>query len=269
MPEELELIPAVDLKGGKCVRLQEGIASRSTEYSSDPVSMALHWETQGAKRLHLVDLDGAFSGRTAHLEIAKAIFCALKIPVQFGGGLRTLEQIETILDLGAERAIIGTVAAENPKVVEEAVRRHPAAIVVGIDARKGKVALRGWVDQTALTAVELALRMKDLGVERVVYTDVARDGMLSGVNYRETENLCHETGIRVIASGGVSRIEDIRALWELRACGIEGVILGRALYDCSPGRWRSGNLEAQEPALQRMKTHDLLLRGEGNRHRPS
>ncbi len=227
----LELIPAVDLKGGKCVRLQEGVASRSTEYSSDPVSMALHWEAQGATRLHLVDLDGAFSGQAAHLEIAKSIFRALKIPVQFGGGLRTLEQIETILDLGARRAILGTVAVENPQIVEEAARRHPGAIVVGIDARQGKVALRGWVDQTSLAAAEVALRMKDLGVERVIYTDVARDGMLQGVNYLETERLGRETGMKIIASGGVTSIEDIRALWERRACGIEGVILGRALYD--------------------------------------
>jgi phosphoribosylformimino-5-aminoimidazole carboxamide ribotide isomerase len=226
-----ELIPAVDLKGGKCVRLQEGMASRSTEYSSDPVAMALHWESLGATRLHLVDLDGAFSGEAAHLEIAKYIFRALKIPVQFGGGLRTLDQIETILNLGARRAILGTVAVDNPKVVEEAVRRHPEAIVVGIDARNGNVALRGWVDQTALTAAELALRMKKLGVARVIYTDVARDGMLKGVNYQETENLCRETGIRVIASGGVSSIEDVREIWDRRACGIEGVILGRALYE--------------------------------------
>lgn len=227
----LELIPAVDLKGGKCVRLQEGIASRSTEYSSDPVSMALHWEAQGAARLHLVDLDGAFSGQAAHLEIAKSIFRALKIPVQFGGGLRTLEQIETILDLGAKRAILGTVAVENPQIVEEAVRRHPGAIVVGIDARKGKVALRGWVDQTSLTAAAVALRMRDLGVDRIIYTDVARDGMLQGVNYLETERLGRETGMKIIASGGVTSVEDIRALWDRRACGIEGVILGRALYD--------------------------------------
>jgi phosphoribosylformimino-5-aminoimidazole carboxamide ribotide isomerase len=228
---DFELIPAVDLKGGKCVRLQEGIASRSTEYSNDPVAMALHWEESGATRLHLVDLDGAFSGQAAHLEIAKSIFRALRIPVQFGGGLRTLEQIETILDLGAKRAILGTVAVDNPQVVEEAVRRYSDAIVVGIDARMGKVALRGWVDQTALTAVELAMRMKKLGVQRVIYTDVARDGMLKGANYRETETLCRETGIRVIASGGVSSIEDVREIWDRRAYGIEGVILGRALYD--------------------------------------
>jgi phosphoribosylformimino-5-aminoimidazole carboxamide ribotide isomerase len=226
-----ELIPAVDLKGGKCVRLQEGIASRSTEYSNDPVAMALHWQEQGATRLHLVDLDGAFSGQAAHLEIARSIFRALKIPVQFGGGLRTLEQIETILDLGAARAILGTVAVDNPSVVEEAVRRHPGSIVVGIDARKGKVTLRGWLDQTVLTAAEVALRMKSLGIDRVIYTDVARDGMLQGVNVQETENLCRETGIKVIASGGVSSVEDIQALWDRRDSGIEGVILGKALYD--------------------------------------
>lgn len=193
--------------------------------------MALHWEEQGATRLHLVDLDGAFSGQPAHLEIAASIFRTLKIPVQFGGGLRTLEQIKGILDLGAERAILGTAAVDDPELVEEAVRRHAAAIVVGIDARQGKVALRGWVDQTATTAVELARRMKNFGVERVIYTDVARDGMLRGVNFEETENLCRETGIRVIASGGVAKINDVRTLWERRGYGIEGVILGRALYD--------------------------------------
>jgi len=226
-----EVIPAVDLKGGKCVRLQEGVASRSTEYSDDPVAMALHWEELGATRLHLVDLDGAFSGQAAHLEIARSIFHSLRIPVQFGGGLRTLEQIERIFDLGAERAILGTVAVDHPEIVEEAVRRHSSGIVVGIDARKGQVALRGWVDQTAVGAAELARRMKDLGVQRVIYTDVARDGMLSGVNWEETENLCRESGVKVIASGGVSSIDDVRAVWERRACGIEGVILGRALYD--------------------------------------
>jgi phosphoribosylformimino-5-aminoimidazole carboxamide ribotide isomerase len=226
-----ELIPAVDLKGGKCVRLQEGIASKATEYSSDPVAMALYWESQGATRLHLVDLDGAFSGKAAHLDIAKAIFNSLKIPVQFGGGLRTLEQVETILNLGAKRAILGTVAVDDPGIVEKAVRRYNSAIVVGIDARGGKVALRGWVDQTVLTGVELARRMKDIGVERVIFTDVSRDGMLRGVNVEETENLCLEADIRVIASGGVSTVADVRRIWEKRGCGIEGVILGRALYD--------------------------------------
>jgi len=231
MPGEFELIPAVDLKGGKCVRLQEGEASRSTEYGDDPVAMALHWQEQGASRLHLVDLDGAFSGNTVHREIVKAIVASLRIPVQFGGGLRTLDQIEAVLDLGADRAILGTVAVDDPAVVEEAVRRHPRAIVAGIDARNGKVSLRGWVAQTALAAAELALRMKNLSVPRVIYTDVARDGMLRGVNVEETESLARQTGMRVIASGGVSGMDDIRMLWERRGCGIEGVILGRALYE--------------------------------------
>jgi phosphoribosylformimino-5-aminoimidazole carboxamide ribotide isomerase len=229
---EFELIPAVDLKGGKCVRLQEGIASRSTEYGDDPVAMALHWENLGARRLHLVDLDGAFSGAAAHLEIARSIFQTLKIPVEFGGGLRTIDQIEKILELGAERAILGTVAVDHPEVVAEAVKRFSStSIVVGIDARKGKVALRGWVDVTTVAAAELARQMKDLGVERVIYTDVARDGMLSGVNYQETEALCRDAGIRVIASGGVTSVDDVRTLWGSRRSGIEGVILGRALYD--------------------------------------
>jgi phosphoribosylformimino-5-aminoimidazole carboxamide ribotide isomerase len=238
----LELIPAVDLKGGKCVRLQEGVASRSTEYSSDPVAMALRWESLGATRLHLVDLDGAFSGQAAHHEIAKSIFNSLKIPVEFGGGLRTLDQIETIFDLGADRAILGTVAVDDPKIVEEAVKRHPGSIIVGIDARNGNVALRGWVDQTTMTAVDLALRMKDLGIERIIYTDVARDGMLKGVNYQETENICRKTEMKIIASGGVTSVEDIQELWNRRCWGIEGVILGRALYD---GKIDFGDLRTQ------------------------
>ena len=219
------------MKGGKCVRLQEGVADTVTEYGDDPVAMALHWESLGAARLHLVDLDGAFSGQAAHLEIAKNIFRSLKIPVEFGGGLRTLDQIETMFDIGVDRVILGTVAVDNPSLVEEAVRRHPGAVVVGIDARNGNVALRGWVDVTSVTAVDLALRMKTLGIERIIYTDVARDGMLTGVNFKETENICVQAGMKVIASGGVASEDDVRKLWEIHSCGIEGVILGRALYD--------------------------------------
>lgn len=226
-----ELIPAVDMKGGKCVRLQEGVASRSTEYGSDPAEMARHWESLGASRLHLVDLDGAFTGQAAHLQIARDIFQSLKIPVEFGGGLRSLEQIETMFDLGSDRVILGTVAIDNPHLVEEAVKRHPGSVIVGIDARKGMVALRGWVDVTSVSAATLALKMKELGVERIIYTDVARDGMLTGVNFEETENLCRQTGMKIIGSGGVAAIDDVRRLWEIRDCGIEGVILGRALYD--------------------------------------
>ncbi len=226
-----ELIPAIDLKGGKCVRLQEGDAARSTEYGDDPVAMALHWQDSGATRLHLVDLDGAFSGASAHLSVARSIFRALKIPVEFGGGVRTPEHVEQLLEMGAERVILGTVAVEHPDVVEECVRRHSSAIVVGIDARRGMVSLRGWVDQTSVTAVDLGMRMKRLGVQRIIYTDVSRDGMLSGVNVDETETLARSVELPVIASGGVSGIDDVRQLWERRTSGIEGVILGRALYE--------------------------------------
>lgn len=228
---EFEVIPAIDLKGGKCVRLQEGDATRSTEYGDDPLAMALHWQEMGATRLHLIDLDGAFSGETSHSEVARAIFRGLKIPVQFGGGLRRLDQIERILDLGASRAILGTVAVEHPEIVEEAVQRWSGAIVVSIDARGGRVALRGWIDQASVSAAELARRMRYLGVERVVYTDVSRDGMLAGANVEETERISRAAGVRVIASGGVSGVEDVRRLWERRSVGIEGVILGRALYE--------------------------------------
>ncbi len=225
------MIPAIDLKGGKCVRLQEGVAERVTEYSDDPVTMALAWEEQGATRLHLVDLDGAFSGTSVHLEVARAIFRSLKVPVQFGGGIRSLEHVDRILNLGADRVVLGTVAVEHPEIVEEAARKYGASIVIGIDARNGKVASRGWIEQTSLSALDLAKRMGSIGVLRIIYTDVSRDGMLRGVNFRETEELAREAGIRVIASGGVAGLDDIRELWRRRESGIEGVILGRALYD--------------------------------------
>jgi phosphoribosylformimino-5-aminoimidazole carboxamide ribotide isomerase len=194
--------------------------------------MARHWESLGATRLHLVDLDGAFSGNPAHLAAAAAIFRALAIPVQFGGGVRTLEQVERLLDLGAARVILGTVAVEDPALVAEAVRRRgPGSIVVGIDARAGRVAVRGWVESSGATAVDLGARMRALGVERVVYTDVARDGMLRGVNVEETEALARATGLAVIASGGVAGLADVAELRARSAAGIEGVILGRALYE--------------------------------------
>ena len=228
---DFELVPAIDLKGGKCVRLKEGVAERETDYSDDPVAQALEWQDQGASRLHLVDLDGAFSGTAVHLETARAIFRALKIPVQFGGGIRSLDHVDRLLSLGAARVILGTAAVEHPGIVEEAVKKYPDAIVVGIDARGGRAASRGWVEQTSLSALDLAIKMRSLGVARIIYTDVSRDGMLSGVNVPETEALARQAGIRVIASGGAAGLDDIRQLWERRASGIEGLILGRALYD--------------------------------------
>ena len=228
---EFELIPAIDIKDGKCVRLQEGKADQATEYGDDPVAMALKWEREGATRLHVIDLDGAFSGQATHSEIARSIFGTVRIPVQLGGGIRTLDQVERLLALGAARVILGTAAIEHPEIVETAVSRHGNAVVVGIDARNGRVALRGWQTQSSVPAVDLARRMKAIGVERIIYTDIARDGMLYGVNLDETERVAREARIPVIASGGVAGIEDVRDLWERRAAGIEGVILGRALYE--------------------------------------
>jgi phosphoribosylformimino-5-aminoimidazole carboxamide ribotide isomerase len=226
-----ELIPALDLKGGRCVRLQQGLEERATAYGDDPLAMALHWQEQGARRLHVVDLDGAFRGDGKHVEVARSIFRSLAIPVQFGGGLRTLEQVGRVLEMGADRAIIGTAAVEQPDIVEEAVKLYGTAIVVGIDARAGMAAVRGWRDNARITAVELARRVKRCGVERIIYTDIARDGMMRGVNVGETARLARDSGLRVIASGGVSRPEDVRAAWDERCSGIDGIILGRALYE--------------------------------------
>jgi phosphoribosylformimino-5-aminoimidazole carboxamide ribotide isomerase len=230
-PGDFEVIPAIDMKDGRCVRLEEGDASRVREYGNDPLAMALYWQEQGAGRLHLVDLDGAFSGGGPHLQVAAAIFRTLRIPVQFGGGLRTLEQIGRILDLGARRAIVGTTAITDPRVLEEALKRWPGSLAVAIDAREGIVALRGWVDQSGVSALELAERVRLIGVERVIYTDVSRDGTFRGVNVEETETLARRSGLKVIASGGATTSEDIYELWRRRQAGIEGVVLGRALYE--------------------------------------
>lgn len=231
LPGDFEVIPAIDMKGGRCVRLEEGDASRLREYGDDPLAMALHWQDQGAERLHLVDLDGAFSGEGPHLQVAAAIFRTLRIPVQYGGGLRTLEQIGRILDLGARRAIVGTAAITDPQVLEEAVKRWCGSLAVAIDARAGVVAVRGWTDQSGVSALELAERVKRIGIERVIYTDVSRDGTFRGVNIEETEALARRSGLKVIASGGVTTADDVYGLWRRRQAGIEGVILGRSLYE--------------------------------------
>jgi len=228
---DLDLIPAIDMKGGKCVRLEEGDASRMREYGDDPLAMALRWQEQGARRLHLVDLDGAFSGGGPHLHVAATIFKTLHIPVQYGGGLRTLEQIARVIDLGAQRVIVGTAAITHPEILAEGLKRWPDALAVAIDARDGVVAVRGWVDHSGVSALELALRVKEIGVERVIYTDVTRDGTFRGINVEETETLARRSGLKVIASGGVTALADIKELWERRQAGIEGVILGRALYE--------------------------------------
>jgi phosphoribosylformimino-5-aminoimidazole carboxamide ribotide isomerase len=232
MSENLCLIPAIDLKGGKCVRLQEGEASRATEYGDDPVAMALHWKSLGARLLHLVDLDGAFSGSPIHLEIVRRIIESAGIPVQIGGGIRSIARVEEFLNMGAARVILGTVAVEHPEVVESSIREFGSeAILVGIDSRGGEAAVRGWIGRSGVSAVELGLRVQRLGVRRIIYTDVSRDGMLRGVNIAETERMARETSLKIIASGGVAGLADLQALSERRHLGIEGVILGRALYE--------------------------------------
>ena len=233
------VFPAIDLRRGKCVRLRQGSPEAETVFSDDPVAMAEHWATQGAEWLHVVNLDGAFGQASSNLRVVKEITSSklkaqssnFKLQIQFGGGLRTMADIEGALGLGLARVILGTVAVKEPSLVAEAVQRFRAErIVVGIDARNGNVATHGWQEVSSVTATELAYRVMELGVERVVYTDIARDGMLCGVNVEAVTELAQCTGLKVIASGGVSSLDDLRRLREAEASGVEGVIIGQALY---------------------------------------
>ena len=224
----MEVIPAIDLRGGRCVRLHQGDFQRETVFSDDPVAMALHWQEQGGPRLHVVDLDGAATGEPAHLQVISAIVAALDIPVQVGGGIRSTAAAGAWLTAGVERVVIGTAAVRNPDMVREVCRLHCSErVVVSIDARDGKVALQGWTEASEVNALELAERMAGLGVERLLYTDIARDGMLTGPDVETNAQLVRETGMAVLASGGVSSVEDIL---QLVPTGVEGVIVGRALY---------------------------------------
>ena len=239
------IFPAIDLRQGKCVRLQQGRLDAETVYSDDPVVMALRWEIAGACWLHMVNLDGAFAGTLSsdaneygdaselptNLNILRDVTNAIRIPVQFGGGIRTLDDVELVLNLGASRVILGTTAVRQPDLVLQANARFGAdRIVVGIDARDGLVATHGWQKTSSTNAVDLGCEMARRGVKRVVYTDISRDGMLSGVNVAATQDLAHKSGLKVIASGGVASLDDIRALKAAASTGIEGVIVGKALY---------------------------------------
>lgn len=224
----MEVIPAIDLRGGRCVRLRQGDFDQETVFSDDPVAMALRWQKQGGPRLHLVDLDGAATGNPAHLEIITAIVAALDIPVQVGGGIRSAATTRAWLAVGVERVVIGTAAVRDPDMVREVCLEHGSErVVVSIDARDGMVALQGWSEASEVSVLELAHRMAELGVERLLYTDIARDGMLTGPDTDTNARLVRETGMAVLASGGVSSVEDVR---RLAATGAEGVIVGRALY---------------------------------------
>lgn len=225
------IIPAIDLKNGKCVRLLQGRMDAETIFSNDPAAMALKWAGEGARLIHLVDLDGAIDKQPRNLSAIRAIMAAIQIPVQVGGGIRNMDTIKMYLDLGVERVIIGTEAIRNPQLVGRACAQYPHKIVVGIDARNGRVAIEGWTETTTTTAVELAKQFEDVGVAAINFTDIHRDGMHTGPNIEATKNLAESVSIPIIASGGVSTLEDIRNLLPLTPFGVTGVITGRALYE--------------------------------------
>ena len=224
------ILPAIDLKEGACVRLEQGLMEKDTVYNDDPGAQARIWQEQGGELLHIVDLDGAFAGVPKNKDAIKAIVDAIDIPCELGGGVRDLATIEAYLDLGVDRVILGTIAKENPQLVEEACRKFPGHIVVGIDAKGGLVAVRGWADVTEKKATELAKEMEGFGVEAIIYTDIARDGMMQGPNIEATQALAEAISIPVIASGGVSSLEDIRNLLAIESSGVSGVITGKAIY---------------------------------------
>jgi phosphoribosylformimino-5-aminoimidazole carboxamide ribotide isomerase len=223
----MKIYPAIDIKDGKCVRLIQGEMEQSTEYG-DPVAMAEKWQNEGAHYLHLVDLNAAFAGEWVNRDVIAKLVSVAKIPVQMGGGVRTREDICIRLDeVGISRVILGTVAVEQPELVEWAVERYGDRIAVGIDAKNGKVAIKGWADQTNIDAVEFADKMKKMGVRTIIYTDILRDGMMSGPNIENTAKMVKKTWINLIASGGISTIQDIR---DIKGTGACGCIIGKALY---------------------------------------
>jgi phosphoribosylformimino-5-aminoimidazole carboxamide ribotide isomerase len=226
------IIPAIDLRGGRCVRLRQGQPSDETVYAENPVKVAKRWYDEGAEMLHIVNLDGALNVKDAeNLKALERILFEVNIPVQFGGGVRTVDDARRIDELGATRIVIGTAAIENQVLLEHIIEEFGSTIVVGIDAREGKVALRGWEKLSNLDAVEFAQKVAEMGVERIVYTDIARDGMLSGINLDATREIAEASGLRVTASGGVASLDDIYALKELEPYGVDSVIVGKALYE--------------------------------------
>jgi len=224
------VIPAIDLKEGRCVRLEQGIMERDTVYSENPAAQALKWEAQGAELLHIVDLDGAFAGEPRNRSAIEAIVKALKIPTQLGGGIRDLATVEAYLGMGVGRVIIGTAAQRNPELVRDACARFPGKVVVGIDAKNGMVAVQGWAEVTDVTAVDLARKFEGFGVSAIVYTDISRDGMMQGPNIEATRALAEAISIPVIASGGVSSLRDIENLLAIESAGVSGAITGKAIY---------------------------------------
>jgi len=226
------LIPAIDLKNGRCVRLLQGELDSETVYSDDPAAMACSFEDAGARRLHLVDLDGAFRGQGKNLDSIHSILKSISIPVQLGGGLRTADDVERMLKLGVSSVIIGTMAVKNPDIFEDIIKRYSSEqIILGIDARNRKVAIEGWQEGTEIYDVDFALHWKKVGIQRVVFTDIARDGMLSGPNMEALRNFARGTGLKIVASGGISSMEDLEQLKTLEEDGVDQVISGKAIYE--------------------------------------
>jgi phosphoribosylformimino-5-aminoimidazole carboxamide ribotide isomerase len=232
------LFPAIDLKEGLAVRLEQGDMARATVFNKDPAAQALAFETQGFEYLHIVDLDGAFAGKPMNADAVDRILEAVAIPVQLGGGIRDTATVEAWLEKGVTRVIIGTAAVRDPPFVKQAARDYPGQVAVGLDARDSKVAVQGWAETSELSALEIARRFEDVGVAAIIYTDVTRDGMLTGLNLDATIALADAVSIPVIASGGLASIEDVKALLQPRAQKLAGAIAGRALYD--------GRLDAAE-----------------------
>lgn len=224
------IFPAIDIRGGKCVRLLKGDFAKETVFSDKPEDMAKKWQAQGAAFLHLVDLDGALKGKSQNLATVEKILAAVDIPVELGGGIRTMENIDEVLKLGVRRVILGSVAVRSPELVREACAKYGDRIVVGIDAKDGIVAVDGWGVSGNVEATALAKEMKKAGVKTIIYTDISRDGTLAGVNVEATAKLARESGVNVVASGGVKSIDDIKALKPYEKDGIEGVIVGKSIY---------------------------------------
>ena len=226
------LIPAIDLRNGFCVRLLQGESDKETVYSNDPVSMAVTFEEAGAKRLHLVDLDGAFQGEGANISSIRSILKNVSIPVQIGGGLRTEEDIDRMLALGVSAVIVGTMAVKHPDVLEKLLKKYTdEQIILGIDARNRKVSIEGWKESTEIQDVKFALRWKNSGIKRVVFTDISRDGMLSGPNLAALREMAENTGLKIVASGGISSMDDLEQLKTLEQNGVDQAISGKAIYE--------------------------------------
>ncbi|MBW2609788.1 MAG: 1-(5-phosphoribosyl)-5-[(5-phosphoribosylamino)methylideneamino]imidazole-4-carboxamide isomerase [Deltaproteobacteria bacterium] len=225
------VIPAIDIKNSRCVRLKQGQMSKETVYSEVPEEMAIKWYEDGAERLHLVDLDGAISGRPINREVIRDIVNAVPIPIQLGGGIRDIKTIEVYLELGIHQIILGTVAFKDPEFVTLACKKFPGRIILGIDAKEGHVAVEGWTEETDMSPEEMAKSYEALGISAIIYTDIQRDGMSTGPNVEATKDLAEAINIPVIASGGISGIDDVAKISAISECGVIGMITGRALYE--------------------------------------